>query len=101
MSSIGPNIAASILGSVSGQQRAAETRGQQAADESRQLDRASFRDKLANEIGSDDLDAQVDSDAGGLGGQGRAFTENEGTASDGDTPADTERPVDGELDLQA
>ena len=98
MSQIGPNIASSIVGGIAGQQRAGESR--RAADSS-STQRGGFQEQLAEEINSDDLDTQVDSDAEGRGGgQGRTYSDANETIGEEHQPDSDDSGLDS-LDLTA
>lgn len=98
MSAIPPNWASSIVGAHGAQRAAQQERTVEAGAEHRRTHQAAA-DKSAHEsIETADTDTQVDADAEGTGGQGRAFSEHkEDDAASHEPPT----PSNGGLDITA
>ena len=75
MSTIPPNWLASPIQSAGAAQRAAEARDKDAAAQARSGSGPSFATELIDSVENSDRDGQVDSDAEGAGGQGKAHSE--------------------------
>jgi hypothetical protein len=98
MSAIPPNLLSSVVGGLSAQGRAAGAKAKSDADQTRVTDPGAFADRLADAIENVEADAEVNPDAEGLGGRGRAFTDQEAESDADEAPPGEEA---GGLDLQA
>lgn len=96
MSAIPPNWLGSIIQSGGAERRAA---AQRAAEAGSAGDRASFADRLADVIDSNDRDSQVYADAEGSGSQGRPSESEAGPEQQEHTPPPAS--AGGNLDVEA
>ena len=98
MSTIPPNWLASPIQSAGAQQRAAEARDKDAAAQGRAAGGPNFAKELIDSVENSERDGQVDSDAEGAGGQGKAFSDAD--QSD-DAATEPNAPPNAGLDVHA
>lgn len=99
MSAIPPGWLGSIAQTQGAQQRAAEAKSKEAVSEADAARAASFKDKLAEVIDTDDRDTQVFADGEGDGSQGRASPEDATSEHDPAPPPDDDDQH--QLDIEA
>lgn len=98
-----PNWLGSILGAGGAQQRAADAKRAEHAQEAHAVDAASFARKLGEAISTEDLDMDVYADAEGAGGQGRSAGQHHEQHAEESSPPPppVENDCGGTLDVSA